>query len=181
MQPKPWPSIPVEKNNFDKPPREYGKDLTRVATALLLTLPGIPCIYTADEVGQWFLPYSDGAPLSWRERYRGLRDYHKKLIALRKDIPSLHSRLWQILEVEPAGQVLAYVRFLQGNQEPVVVLLNFSEDAASVNLTRPAEFDSLTQAGRLSDLLDDESMPFNGTNAIQMNPMSARILALKKE
>ncbi|HEU4746393.1 MAG TPA: alpha-amylase family glycosyl hydrolase, partial [Anaerolineales bacterium] len=103
----------------------HGEDLTRVATALLLTLPGIPCIYTADEVGQWFLPYSDGAPLSWRERYRGLRDYHKKLIALRKDIPSLHSRLWQILEVEPAGQVLAYVRFLQGNQEPVVVLLNF--------------------------------------------------------
>ncbi|HSL30989.1 MAG TPA: glycosyl hydrolase [Anaerolineales bacterium] len=24
MQPKPWPSIPVEKNNFQKPPREYG-------------------------------------------------------------------------------------------------------------------------------------------------------------
>lgn len=24
MQPKPWPSIPVEKNNFGKPPREYG-------------------------------------------------------------------------------------------------------------------------------------------------------------
>ena len=24
MQPKPWPSIPVEKDNFQKPPREYG-------------------------------------------------------------------------------------------------------------------------------------------------------------
>ncbi|MDQ2692586.1 MAG: hypothetical protein M3Y68_11175, partial [Chloroflexota bacterium] len=24
MQPKPWPSIPVEKDNFEKPPREYG-------------------------------------------------------------------------------------------------------------------------------------------------------------
>ena len=24
MQPKPWPSIPVEKENFQKPPREYG-------------------------------------------------------------------------------------------------------------------------------------------------------------
>lgn len=159
----------------------HGEDLTRVATALLLTLPGIPCIYTADEVGQWFLPYSDAAPISFRERYRGLRDYHKKLIALRKDTPSLHSRLWQILEVEPAGQVLAYVRFLEGNQEPVVVLLNFSEEAASVKLTIPVEFDSLTQAGWLSDLLDNEDVPFNGTNAIQMNPMSARILALKKE
>lgn len=24
MQPKPWPSIPVEKSNFERPPREYG-------------------------------------------------------------------------------------------------------------------------------------------------------------
>ncbi len=24
MQPKPWPVIPVEKNNFHTPPREYG-------------------------------------------------------------------------------------------------------------------------------------------------------------
>src|SRR5215207_8431208 len=91
----------------------HGEDLTRVATALLLTLPGLPCIYTADEAGQWFRPYFDAAPVSFKERYPGLRDYHKKLIALRKDIHSLHSRLWQIIEVEPASQVLGYIRFLQ--------------------------------------------------------------------
>ena len=157
----------------------HGEGLTRVATALLLTLPGIPCIYTADEAGQWFLPYSDGAPLSFRERYRGLRDFHKKLIALRKEVPSLHSRLWQIVEAEPATQVLAYVRYLEGAGEPVLVLLNFSEKQASVQVALQEEFSALT--GRLSDLLNDEDVLFNRTSTIQMKPMSARILTAKKE
>ena len=158
----------------------HGEGLTRVATALLLSLPGIPCIYTADEAGQWFLPYSDGAPLSFRERYRGLRDYHKKLIALRKEVPSLHSRLWQILDVEPASQLLGYVRFLEGNQEPVLILLNFSEEPAQATVNLPVEFSPLLM-GNLADRLNDEDIAFTGKNLIEMNPMSARILTSKKE
>src|SRR5688500_10626849 len=127
----------------------HGEPLTRVATALLLTLPGIPCIYTGDEAGQWFRPYFDVTPISFRERYRGLRDYHKKLIALRKEIPSLHSRLWQLLEAEPQSQVLGYIRYLEGNEEPVLVLLNFSEEPAALKLTLPAEFPALEATGIL--------------------------------
>jgi glycosidase len=156
----------------------HGEDLTRVATALLLTLPGIPCIYTADEAGQWFRPYFDVTPVSFKERYRGLRDYHRKLIALRKEIASLHSRLWQLLEAEPANQVLGYARFLEGNEEPVLVLLNFSKQPATVKLTLPPELSSLAQAGRLIDRLNDEDI---SVSSLPMNPMSARILSLKKE
>jgi cyclomaltodextrinase / maltogenic alpha-amylase / neopullulanase len=156
----------------------HGGNMTRVATALLLTLPGIPCIYTADEAGQWFRPYFDAAPVSFRERYRGLRDYHKTLIALRKEISSLHSRLWQLLEVEPASQVVGYMRFVEGHEQPVLVLLNFSEQPAAVKLTIPEEFSSLAQAGSLSDLLNNEVLPFSATNSIQLAPMSARILAV---
>ena len=158
----------------------HGEAMTRVATALLLTLPGIPCIYTADEAGQWFRPYFDVTPVSFRERYRGLRDYHKKLIALRKEIPSLHSRLWQLLELEPANQVLGYVRFMEGNDEPVLVLLNFSEEPAAVKLTLPAEFSSLG-TGTLTDWLNEEDISFSGTNVLRVDPMSARILTEKKE
>jgi cyclomaltodextrinase / maltogenic alpha-amylase / neopullulanase len=134
----------------------HGEAMTRVATALLLTLPGIPCIYTADEVGQSFLPY-DGGLISWRERYRGLRDYHKKLIALRKQIPSLHSRHWQLLDAEPASQVLGYVRFLEGNEQSVIVLLNFSEVLADVTVSLPEDFSTLA-GSTLQDLLSGESV-----------------------
>jgi glycosidase len=167
-------------NNNDTRTRfitHHGQDLTRVATALLLTLPGIPCIYTGDEVGQSFLPYSDDAPLSWNERYPGLRDYHKRLISLRKSMPGLHSRRWQILDVQPESQVLGYLRFREEKAEPVLVLLNFSRQPANVTLNRSDEFRSMVQASALIDLLNDEVVTFNDTNSIQMNPMSARILS----
>ena len=159
----------------------HGEDLTRVATALLLTLPGVPCIYTADEAGQWFRPYFDATSVSFRERYRGLRDYHKQLIALRKEIPSLHSRLWQLLEIEPEIAVLAYLRFSEDNTDPVLVLLNFSREPTSVTLTLPDEFGSLMRASSLTDRLNNEVVPFNARGPIQMDPMSARILTVQKE
>src|SRR5688572_17232434 len=145
----------------------HGEELTRVATALLLTLPGIPCIYTADELGQSFLPY-DGGLISWRERYRGLRDYHKQLIALRKDIPSLYSRLWQILQVEPASQVMGFIRFLEGNEQPVLVLLNFSSEPAEVTVSVPEGFSSLTDSASLRDMLNNERVAVGGRGGLKV-------------
>jgi len=160
----------------------HGEDLTRVATALLLTLPGIPCIYTADEAGQWFRPYYDVTPVSFRERYRGLHDYHQRLIGLRKDIPSLHSRYWQLLDVEPASQVIGYLRHLEGNAEPVLVLLNLSEKPASAQLPLQTELRPLVETGRLFDLLSQEDVPLTGANPliVSLEPLSARILTAKK-
>lgn len=152
----------------------HGEPLTRVATALLLTLPGIPCIYTADEAGQWFRPYFDVTPISFRERYRGLREYHKKLVALRKEVPALHSRLWEMLDVEPVDQVMGYVRFLEGNSDPVVVLLNFSQEPASVHLRLPEAFDPWT--GSITDRLNDIDLTSVEANPIPMEAMSARVL-----
>ncbi len=75
----------------------YGEGTTRVATALLLTVPGIPSVYTGDEYGLEFQPYEQVEPLKFVEQYPGLRDYHKKLISLRKSLSSLHSRNFSIL------------------------------------------------------------------------------------
>jgi cyclomaltodextrinase / maltogenic alpha-amylase / neopullulanase len=146
----------------------HGEDLTRVATALLLTLPGIPCIYTADEAGQWFRPYFDVTPVSFRERYRGLRDSHKQLIALRKQTPSLHSRLWQLVEAEPASQVLGYIRYLEGNEEPVLVLLNFSSEPAEAAVSLPEGFAALEGPADLQDLLSDERVAVGAGNELKV-------------
>jgi hypothetical protein len=103
-----------------------------------------------------------------------------KLISLRKEIPSLHSRSWRLLEAGPAEQVLAYLRYLEGNTEPVLIILNFSEEPAQAAVGLPEEFSPLL-TGSLTDRLNDEDIPFTGKNLIQMNPMSARILTVKKE
>ena len=156
----------------------YGPGMTRVATAMLLTLPGIPCIYTGDEVGEAFRPYFDPQPLTWEEQVEGLRDYHKKLIALRKQMRSLHARQWLLLEVEPHQQALGYVRYVEPSAEPVLVLLNFFDQPVEAEVRIPPEFQALAARSSLMDVLSDEQVAISGPEVLKIPvpALSARIL-----
>lgn len=154
-------------NNNDTGTRfitDQGEEMTRVATALLLTLPGLPCVYTGDEIGAWFRPYYDELPMSWNEqKYPGLRDYHKQLIALRHATPSLHSRQWQPIEVESRLEVYGYLRYVGQNAEPILVLLNFSDQQAEIQASLPESFAAFGAQGSLNDLLTGEQVVVAGT------------------
>jgi glycosidase len=156
----------------------HGQALTRLATAMLLTLPGIPCLFTGDEVGEAFRPYFDPQPLTWKEQFPGLRDYHRQLIALRKSVPSLHSHHWLPVTVEPHQQVYGYVRARESFSLPVLVLLNFSEEAVEAEVQAPSEIPALFQAAALRDLLTDESVAVQQVDRlhIALSPLGARIL-----
>jgi cyclomaltodextrinase / maltogenic alpha-amylase / neopullulanase len=168
-------------NNNDTGARfvsKYGPEMTRVATALLLTLPGIPCIYTGDEVGAQFTPYGDPGAISWEDRL-GLYDYHKRLIALRREMPALHSRNMLILNVEPRQQVYGYARYARFPNSEVqwaLVLLNFTDEAVDAAFEVPEEV--ATQATRFTDLLTGETFESLGGDGltIRVPPMRALIL-----
>jgi len=170
-------------NNNDTGKRfitRHGEAVTRVATALLLTLPGIPCLYTGDEYGLEFEPYQQLEPLTFEEKFQGLRDYHKKLIALRKSLPSLHSRLWAPITPDAIPQtVFSYVRYGEPSEAPVLVLLNFSEETAEFEFDVPAEAGALASRDTLYDLLAEEevSVAAGGRMKISVPAQIARILA----
>jgi glycosidase len=168
-------------NNNDTGDRfitRYGEGVTRVATVLLLTVPGVPSIYTGDEYGLAFEPYQQLEPLVFEEQFPGLREYHKKLIALRKSIPSLHSRLWTLITPDAVPQtVFSYVRYDESGDAPVLVLLNFSEEPAVFAFDIPAEFGE-PAGDELYDLLAEETVPAVVTGRIQASvpPQTARLL-----
>jgi cyclomaltodextrinase len=158
-------------NNNDTGERfitRHGEGVTRVATALLLTLPGVPCIYTGDELGEEFKPYEDSGPLSWIERVPGWRDYHKQLIGLRNTLPSLHSRSWAPLTLQAARDQVAYayLRYHDEYKDPILVLLNFSEEPTELVFSLPENF-SAVAASTLNDLLTGERVAVSTRNGLQ--------------
>ncbi len=148
-------------NNNDTGQRlvsSYGVDFYRTALAMLLTLPGLPCLYTGDEVGAEYQPYNQDGPIDWTDRY-DLRDVTKKLIALRRGTPALHSPEWLPLAAEPATPLFAYLRTTQNGRAPVVVLLNFSgTDVEAVVDLPDVTAESLSES-ELTDLWNGESVP----------------------
>jgi glycosidase len=169
-------------NNNDTNERfitKYGQEMARISTALLLTLPGLPCIYTGDEIGAEFHPYQNPEPLDWNEKIGGWRDYHKKLIRLRKEIPSLHSRLWKPLVIKPVPQeVYAYVRYTGSSQDPVLIALNFSEEDTTMEIEIPDEFQAMLSDGSMLDLLTDKAVDVKPGNTLEISVpgLTAKIL-----
>lgn len=115
----------------------HGVGLTRAAAAMLLSLPGVPLVYTGEEVGADFHPYGTSIPISWEDR-QGLRDYYKTLIRLHTEMPALHSRKWELLKVDSDQQVLSYLRYGDKGDRPVWVVVNFSEAPAAARISPPA-------------------------------------------
>jgi cyclomaltodextrinase len=111
-------------NNNDTGPRfitSHGLELTKLATAFLLTLPGTPCLFMGDEVGLEFTPYRQRTPVKWPVN-ADLMQFHQRLIALRKE----HQLGLGPLTVVDTDQpdCLSYSQPGIGGQ-PVVAFFNF--------------------------------------------------------
>ncbi len=118
-------------------------------------------------------------PLTFGEQYPGLRDYHKKLITLRKSLPSLHSRLWTLITPDAVPQtVFSYIRYGEPTDPPVIVLLNFSEEPAEFEFDLPEKFGTLAQSN-IYDLLSEENIPARAGERMRVSVpgLTARVLA----
>ena len=125
-------------NNNDTGQRfvtRYGIARTRLAAAMLLTVPGLPLIYNGDEVGAEFEPYDEGPPITWTDTH-GLHGHYARLVALRREHPALRSQRLEMLETSHPDTVLAYLRPGDAREDDIVVLLNYGPAACSRSLAR---------------------------------------------
>jgi glycosidase len=175
-------------NNNDTGPRfisRYGLERTRVATIMLFSLPGLPSIYTGDEVGAAFEPYKTTS-FDWADRH-DLRAWHARLLALRRHKPALRSRAISLLDASHSDGVLVFERPGPNPEQSVLVLLNFSRTRTLVDLTPGgsgllANVKGNNDTVHLHDLLSGEDVAVSRQRPrFELGPYGARMLGAAKE
>jgi len=115
----------------------YARSRSRVATAVLLTAPGIPQLFMGQEFLEdrpWDVDPNGPNLLSWngldaasdsamRDHLRLTRD----LIHLRRDLPALRGDNVHAFYCSDPDRVLAYHRWREGSGDDVVVVVSFAE------------------------------------------------------
>jgi glycosidase len=152
----------------------YGLPRTRVASAMLLTLPGLPELYIGQDNGLAFEPYSAPSPIA-HDDLAGLRPWYKELIALRHKEPALHAAGLQFVDISSSNQVLSYVRRGQRPRDSLLVILNYAEAPADVAI--PANVFGSEARGRLRDLLSGQTIAVSASaSTVAIDGYGIRIL-----
>ncbi len=150
----------------------YGVNRYRAALVLLLTLPGIPCIYTGDEVGAQFQPYETDEEIAWDDP-NDLRPYVTRLIQFRHDHPALQTREWSQIAVEPAVEMFGYLRPAE-NDASMGVILNYSPNDIEATVTLPPELAGVPLVDRWND--DQVDASTTGTLTLSVPAWGCRVL-----
>jgi 1,4-alpha-glucan branching enzyme len=102
----------------------------KLGAALLMTAIGVPLIWMGEEFGEYKYKTQSQAKIDWTllsgELNRGLKEYYKGLIALRKHNHALYTANIEFFHENPDAQVLAYTRWNDEGSR-VVVAANFSD------------------------------------------------------
>lgn len=107
----------------------------RLASLLLFTFPGAPCVYYGDEIG-----LTGGIPDRWARKSfpwerpevwnRGLLEHYRELIALRRAHPALRTGRYRSLTAEGA----AYAFLREGDGEALLVAVNAGDTPAALSV-----------------------------------------------
>lgn len=89
--------------------RKRGIKLMKIASGMLYTLPGFPCVYYGDEVGMegYKDPFNRGC-FPWGHENRDLLDWYKQLGKMRKNCHAL--REGEMINAYSGGRTITYIR-----------------------------------------------------------------------
>jgi len=139
---------------------DHGLERTKMVSALLFTLNGIPLLYNGQEIGKSGHPYSTDFifqtdfPIDYNDP-NNLFPYHQYLIKLRKDYPALRSNNFEEIIVSQPTYVFGFRRWL-GDQN-LFTIINM-DSYANVTVTLPIDELNLDSSKTyyLTDLLSGD-------------------------
>jgi 1,4-alpha-glucan branching enzyme len=147
--------------------------LERVKTSLavLLTVPGVPMLYSGQEFGEIAPRIVGPNPLHWERlktpAYAALHAFTRQLVDLRSRHPALREDGLALLANDERSGVLAYQRLAE--EQAVVVVVNVSGDARETVIPLPV--------ARPYRILGGAQVTFDGAAAnVSLGPGEAAIL-----
>lgn len=171
----------VENGQYDpRKPTTDELESQKLFAVLQMTYVGAPMIYYGDEVGMWGANDPDcRKPMVWDdlvyedevtlpdgskndqpdkvEVNRDLLEYYRKLIALRRDLPSLRRGSFETVLIDDENQLYGFRRKL--NDEEVMVILNNSNEKREAVLEVAGNWQDRWSGGQLSATVGRLSVP----------------------
>jgi alpha-glucosidase len=152
-------------------------ELVKLGAAMLMTYPGVPCIYYGDELGlpggpdpdnRRCMPWHD--PDSWN---RDLFSYFQQLIAFRKSAPALIRGGFQ--QLYASGDLWIFLR--QSHEQALLVVGYRGEEALS-SVSVPVWHSGIDLNQKVTDLLTGTTYDITEgqLNLIDLHPVRALIL-----
>lgn len=116
-----------QRNIFD----EDAFKRLKLGAVLLMTAVGVPMLWMGQEFGEYKPKTQESAKIDWQllgnDLNRGLFEYYKGLINLRKNNHALYTANIDFIHENPEAKVFAYSRWNDEGSR-VVVVINFSEN-----------------------------------------------------
>ena len=178
----------IENNDLPRFIHGHGLAQTKMAAALLFSLPGIPMLYNGQEIGFRDHPYSTNA-IFYRGRSiqsldeEGLFSYYQNLISIHKKYPALSDTAMKNISVSPDEAIVAFHRWKDDEHFIIVVNLDNTEANANIDLREVITQNAASENYQLKDVLADtvfKSQKNASPIKIPMKGYSVRWLLLKK-
>jgi len=127
-----------DKNAWDAPAvQKYGIDGLKLSAILINTIPGVPLMYTGEEVANdRKLSLFEKVDIDWA-RPREMEKLYKSLFDLRRNHKALTRG--EMIRVSSTHTDSVYAFLRSAGKDKLLVVLNFSRDPLSTTLTIPAD------------------------------------------
>lgn len=127
-----------DKNVSDGPAAlKYGKDGLKLSAVLISMIPGVPLIYTGEEVeNERSLSLFEKVDVDWTKP-RGMGTLYKKLFELRRQHKALSRG--EMIRIPSSRDSVIYAFFRSAGRDKILTVLNFSRDVRPTTLDIPLE------------------------------------------
>ncbi|HEX9972539.1 MAG TPA: alpha-amylase family glycosyl hydrolase, partial [bacterium] len=166
---KNYPSVALdfrylENHDMDRFISQFGMRKTKLAAALLLTIPGTPLIYYGQETG-----LREKTPLmDWQNQNDSLFAFYKTVIRLRRQHTALRRGEMIKVPTDAEDRVYAYIR--KDSKETFLIILNFSKHVEECQLLFPKEKFDAVRYDRLilEESVTSEKITIDITNELRL-------------